>query len=165
VAGVLGDPTQAGPVAHLAMTNTQPSKLDYWLRPAVEVSPPCAGVGAAKSSVRLTLTNTVPDEIPAYVANATARTAIGERTAQDTVSLWVAPWVGLDRVTVDGQPVSTAVDSEEGWRLVRLTVDVPPGEPVVVQWELSGSADALPQSVTGPSTATAPAVTTGACTP
>ncbi|MFD0482552.1 DUF4012 domain-containing protein [Kineococcus sp. GCM10028916] len=165
VAGVLGDPASAGPVARIGLTNTEPSKLDFWLQPAVEVSAPCAKVGPATSSVQLTLTNTVPETIPAYVANATARSAIGKRTAQDTVSFWVAPWVGLDRVTVDGQVVGTAVDGEEGWRLVRLTVDVPPGAPVVVRWELSGAADTLPRTVTGPSTATAPTLTAGSCTP
>ncbi|WP_041291925.1 DUF4012 domain-containing protein [Kineococcus radiotolerans] len=165
VAGVLGDPAQAGPVARIGLTNTEPSKLDFWLQPAVEVSAPCATTGTGRSSVQLTLTNTVPEDIPAYVANATARTAAGKRTAQDTVSLWVAPWVGLDRVTVGGQPVATAVDAEEGWRLVRLTVDVPPGAPVVVRWELSGAAEDLPRTVTGPTTAIAPAVTTGACAP
>ena len=165
VAGVLGDPAQAGPTARVGLTNTQPSKLDYWLQPAFEVSPPCAVTGSASSSVTLTLTSTVPESVPAYVSAQLARTAIGKRTARDTVSLWVAPWVGLDGVTVDGQQVATAVDTEEGWRLVRLTVEVPPATPVVVRWRFSGDAQALPRTVTGPTTATAPTVATGDCTP
>ncbi|PRY15255.1 DUF4012 domain-containing protein [Kineococcus rhizosphaerae] len=165
VAGVLGDPATAGPVARAGLTNTEPSKLDYWVQPAFEVSAPCAATGAGKGSLTLTLTNTVPETIPDYVANATARRAADRRTAQETVSLWVAPWVGLDGVTVDGRGVGTAVDSEEGWRLVRLTVDLPPGAPVVVTWSFSGSAAALPRTVTGPATASAPTVTTRSCTP
>ncbi|WP_432561082.1 DUF4012 domain-containing protein [Kineococcus sp. SYSU DK003] len=163
VAGVLGEPVDG--TVHVGLTNTEPSKLDYWVQPAFDLSAPCAAGGTARGSLTLTLTNTVPEDIPDYVANATARTALGERTAQQTVSLWVAPWVGLEGASVNGQPVATAVDSEGGWRLVRLTVDVPPGAPAVVQWTFSGSAESLPRTVTGPTTALAPTVTAAACTP
>ena len=166
VAGVLGDPAAAGAVARIGLTNTAPSKLDYWLQPAIEVRAPCTtGSAEATGSVQLTLVNPVPEDIPAYMQNADARGTADERTARDTVSLWIPPWVGLDAVTVDGAAVEAAVDTEEGWRLVRVSVDLPPDTPVVVGWQLRGPADALPREVTGPTTATAPVVTTGACTP
>jgi len=165
VAGVLGDPATTRS-AHLGLTNVAPSKLDYFVHPAVQVDPPCAtGTGTAASALQLTLRSDVPEDIPAYMRNALADTPLGERTAREIVSLWIPPWVGVDGVSVDGTAVGTAVDAEHGWRLVRLTVDVPPAQDVVVRWRLRGAADALPRAVTGPATATAPVVTTGACTP
>ncbi|MGI4893731.1 MAG: hypothetical protein ACRYF3_01295, partial [Janthinobacterium lividum] len=86
-----------------------------------------------------------------------------QRTARDVVSLWVPPWVGLDEVQVNGGVVPAAVDSEHGWRLVRVTVEIPPGTPVSVRWQLRGSSDVLPRAVAGPATVTAPSVTTGSC--
>ena len=165
LAGVLGDPA-ATRSAHLALTNVAPSKLDYFVQPTIEVDPPCdTGTGTAASALQLTLRSDVPEDIPAYMRNALADTPLGERTAREIVSLWIPPWVGVDGVTVDGAPVGTAVDAEHGWRLVRLTVDVPPARDVVVRWNLRGEASALPRAVTGPATAAAPVVTTGACTP
>ncbi|MEZ0490969.1 DUF4012 domain-containing protein [Kineococcus sp. TBRC 1896] len=161
VAGVLGAPRDG--VVHVGLTGVVPSKLDYWVTPAFTVSPPCAATGS--SSLSLSLTNSVPADVPAYVSNAAAPRAADRRTAVETVSLWVAPWVGLDGVSVDGAPVAAAVDEEEGWRLVRVTVPVPPGTSVTVDWRFSGSADALPRTVQGPTTASAPTVTTGGCTP
>ncbi|NAZ83256.1 DUF4012 domain-containing protein [Kineococcus sp. R8] len=165
VAGVLGDPA-GSTTAHLGLTNVAPSKLDYFVQPTVVVEPPCAPAGAdAASALQLTLRSDVPEVIPDYMRNALADTPLGERTAREVVSLWVPPWVGLDGVTLDGAPVATAVDAEHGWRLVRLTVDVPPAQDVVVRWSLRGDAAALPRSVTGPATAAAPVVTEGPCTP
>jgi len=163
LAGVLGDPATTRS-AHLALTNVAPSKLDYFVHPAIEVDPPC-GTGTAASALQLTLRSDVPVDIPAYMRNALADTPLGERTAREIVSLWIPPWVGVDGVSVDGAAVGTAVDAEHGWRLVRLTVDVPPAQDVVVRWRLRGAAAALPRAVTGPATATAPVVSTGACTP
>ncbi len=163
VAGVLGPPRDA--VARVGLTGVVPSKLDYWVAPTFTVSPPCSGAGTATSSLSLSLANSVPAEVPSYVSNAAAPRAADRRTAVETVSLWVAPWVGLDQVTVDGQPVAAAVDSEEGWRLVRVTVSVRPGTSTTVDWRFSGAAGALPRTVEGPTTATAPTVTAGSCTP
>jgi len=169
VAGVLGDPAEAGATARIGLTSIVPSKLDYWLRPEIAVSAPCTPGDSATSPVRstvsMTLTNEVPTYVPDYVSNALADTAVLRRTAQDTVSFWVAPWVGLQQVTVDGQVVPTAVDSEEGWRLVRLTVAVPPQTSVTIAWTLTGSSDDLPRTVTGPTTAATPTITSGSCTP
>ncbi|WP_432543817.1 DUF4012 domain-containing protein [Kineococcus sp. SYSU DK002] len=163
VAGTLGEPRDA--VARVGLTSTVPSKLDYWVRPSLEVSAPCSGTGTAQGSLSLTLANSVPPSVPAYVSNAAAPRVADRRTAAETVSLWVAPWVGLDQVTVDGTAVGAAVDTERGWRLVRVSVRIPPGTSVTVRWRFSGAADALPRTVVGPTTATAPTVTTGDCTP
>ncbi|MEZ0164578.1 DUF4012 domain-containing protein [Kineococcus sp. LSe6-4] len=163
VAGALGEPRDG--VAHVGLTGVVPSKLDYWVAPTFTLSPPCARAGTGTGSLSLTLANSVPAEVPAYVSNAAAPRAADRRTAVQTVSLWVAPWVGLEGVSVDGQPAAAAVDGEEGWRLVRVTVPVPPGTSVTVEWRFSGAAGALPRSVEGPTTATAPTVTTGGCTP
>jgi hypothetical protein len=163
VAGVLGPPEDG--VARVGLTGTVPSKLDYWVEPSFRLSPPCAGAGTAKGALELRLENTVPVDVPSYVSNAAAPRVADRRTAVQTVSLWVAPWVGLDAVSVDGRPVGAAVDTEEGWRLVRVSVPVPPGTSVTVRWAFSGAAGALPRTVTGPTTATAPTVTKGTCTP
>ncbi|MEW1960033.1 DUF4012 domain-containing protein [Kineococcus sp. NPDC059986] len=163
VAGVLGPPRDG--VARVGLTGVVPSKLDYWVAPTFTVAPPCAGTGTTTSSMSLSLANSVPADVPAYVSNAAAPRAADRRTAVETVSLWVAPWVGLDQVTVDGRPVAAAVDSEGGWRLVRVTVSVRPGTSTTVEWRFSGAADALPRTVDGPTTATAPRVTTSSCTP
>ncbi|WP_432484198.1 DUF4012 domain-containing protein [Kineococcus esterisolvens] len=167
LAGVLGDPGAAPPTAHVGLTNAAPSKLDYWVRAELELTPPCAaGAGEATGALQLTLTNTVPEEVPWYTRNQRHRSdPLLGRTARDVVSLWVPPQVGLDGASVDGTPVATAVDTEHGWRLVRLTVDVPPGEPVVVRWQLRGPAGALPVAVDAPATATTPEVRTTACAP
>ncbi|WP_337060051.1 DUF4012 domain-containing protein [Kineococcus sp. G2] len=161
LAGVLGEPRA---VAHVGLTNVAPSKLDYWTQPVLRLERPCAtGSSEATVALELTLTNAVPEEVPDYVANQVATTARGERTARDVVSLWVPPAVGLDSASVDGETVPTAVDSEHGWRLVRLTVDLPPGEPVVVRWQLRGPAAQLPAEVTGPTTVAAPEVSVLPC--
>jgi len=165
VAGGLGDPATTRS-AHLGLTNVAPSKLDYFVHPAIQVDPPCGtGTGTAASALQLTLRSDAPEGLPAYMRNQLADTPLGERTAREVVSLWIPPWVGVDGVSVDGAAVATAVDAEHGWRLVRLTVDVPPGQDVVVRWRLRGAANTLPRSVTGPTTASAPVVTTGVCTP
>ncbi|WP_432505534.1 DUF4012 domain-containing protein [Kineococcus arenarius] len=161
LAGVLGAPR---PVAHVGLTNSAPSKLDYWTQPVLRLERPCvSGSAEAVVTLELTLTNTAPEEVPDYVRNQVATTARGERTARDVVSLWVPPTVGLDEASVDGRAVPTAVDSERGWRLVRLTTDLPPGEPVVVRWRLRGPADQLPVEVTGPATVATPQLSTEPC--
>ncbi len=165
VGGLLGDPAAQPGVVKVGLTNAVPSKLDYWMQPAFVVEPSCSTAAAAEATsiLQLTLTNPVPEEIPQYMRNQRESSALGSRTGQDIVSLWVPPWVGLQQAVVDGSPVATAVDDERGWRLIRLTVQVPPDRPVVVRWTLTGRADALPRTVEGPSTVTPPTVTTVGC--
>ncbi|WP_459642643.1 DUF4012 domain-containing protein [Kineococcus sp. NUM-3379] len=165
-AGLAGDLGPQRPRARIGLTNAAPSKLNFWMRPTVELSAPCradaAGPGVAE--LTLTLENPVPEEIPRYMQHSGARTAVLRRTARTIVSLHVPTAVGLDGASVDGTGVPVAADVERGWRLLRLTVDVPPGEPVVVRWRLSGPARLLPREVQPPPTVAEPVVREAACT-
>ncbi|MGI4894487.1 MAG: DUF4012 domain-containing protein, partial [Janthinobacterium lividum] len=67
--GVLGNPRTEGTTAHLALTNSRPSKLEYWLQPVVSISRPCTPGANVTGIVELTLTNPVPARIPDYMRN------------------------------------------------------------------------------------------------
>ncbi|GAA4982389.1 DUF4012 domain-containing protein [Kineococcus glutinatus] len=164
-AGLAGDLGEQRPWARIGLTNAAASKLNYWMQPVVELSAPCAATGTARSSLTLTLTNPVPEEIPEYMQDLSAGTAYGRRTALTIVSLHLPVGVGLEQVQVDGAGAPVAVDTERGWQLVRLSVAVPPDAPVQVRWQLTGPAGLLPTSVQPPATVAEPQVRTVSCTP
>lgn len=131
------------PQVRLHVTNVDASKLDHYLRVATSVD--CADAGPV---VALDLTSQAPDDLPAYATNRRGETATTHRVV---VSAYLPPRYGLDGLTVDGTTAEVGTGTEQGWKVVRSSVDVPAGATTSLQWLLTGDRD-VPRVLTQPFT-------------
>ncbi len=115
-------------------TNVDASKLDYFLHTQVTVSEPCDGGGP---TVRLTLRNRAPADVPEYSANKLPDTAPTDHTMN--VAFYLPAQRGLERLTVNGKGRPLQAGVEQGWSVARVAVTVPRGKSVQVTAELTGA--------------------------
>ncbi len=138
VSGTLGPPPQDGGTARVHLTNLDGSKLDQFLE--VTVSAGCAVDGA---QVVVGLTSTPPPKLPRY--SESHLDGLAPRDHRLLVALYLPPTRGLSGLEVDGASRSVSAGTEQGWTVVRATVDVPDGGTVQLTWNLSG--DSRPPAV------------------
>ena len=119
------------------VSNVGGSKIDTFLeRRAGYTSTTDPGTGATAGTVTIELDNTAPAAgFPRYV--------IGNRIGQPegTSSLWVTVYspLGLDSLTVDGQPVGVEAGTEDGWNAYRVRVDIPSTSSTTIVASVSGT--------------------------
>lgn len=121
-----------GSTVRLSLLNTDGSKLDYYLRVAVTLS----GSGADRT-LEVTLRNTAPTTVPAYVRNQDPRTELPGTTHDVVLQVHLPPDVDVTHVTRDGSQVGVANGTEAGWRVVRLSVRLPQGSSSTLQLQLT----------------------------
>jgi hypothetical protein len=119
------------------ITNVGGNKIDSYLeRRARYTARTDPDTGVTSGTLRIELTNTAPVEgLPRYVIG----NRIGKPEGTSTMWLTVYSPLGLDELTLDGDPVGVEVGEEAGWRAYRVLLDVAAGETVSVQASLSGT--------------------------
>jgi tetratricopeptide (TPR) repeat protein len=118
------------------VSNAGGGKIDTYLdRRAEYDSETDDDTGITSGTVRIELDNGAPAEGGArYIV----RSLIGQ--PDGTSSLWVTVYspLGLDGLTVDGEPVGVEAGVEQGWNAYRFRVDIPPSSSVQIEASLSG---------------------------
>lgn len=132
-AGALGAPDDA--TVRLHLTNADASKLDQFL--SVSATSTCTPDGI---EVAADLTSSPPTRLPEYSRSHVD--GLDPYTHRVTVALYLPPTRGLAGLTVDGATRLVAAGSEQGWTVLRTTVDIAPGQTARLRWLLSGSGTA-----------------------
>lgn len=148
VSGALPAP-DAGTVG-VFTTNTDASKLDHYMTRSVRIR---GGCGAPPELV-LELRNDAPASVVEYVA---AKDPDGDVADPPTthsllVSLYLPPERGVSELTVGGVATPFSADTELGWTLVRVPVQVAAGTAAAVRVVLSGEASAPATVLPAPAT-------------
>ena len=143
-----------GPYAQLVLNNGGGNKLDYYLQRKVEYTAgQCLDDGTRKSTVKVTLTNTAPADLPRN--GSTVGTGDGNRDGQpDFINrtlayVHFANGAGVTGVRVDGQPAMAHFGIELGHPVSLSRVDVAPGKPVTLEFDViepqSGATPRVPE--------------------
>lgn len=118
----------------LVQTNSVESKLDLYLHRDVSYDMTVAPDGAVNGIATVVLESIIPDDAPPVTLGR------GDGTARPLMSLYTPHRV--DEVRINGAVVPFAVSAEFGFQRFLVEVPVPPtGEPVTVEYELSGRMD------------------------
>jgi hypothetical protein len=98
----------------------------------------CATEGRTASRLRVVLTNTAPTSgLPAYVdSHRLPDLAATPSTHRVIVSAFLPGPTGVDGLKVDGRPEGFVTGRERGYDVFAVTVDVPAGEGVELDWGL-----------------------------
>ena len=125
--------------------NLLSNKIDSFIHRDVEVS---STVDPETATVTQKVTVTVrndapPSGLPPYVIGNQLGLPVG--TSQDILALY-SPHQ-LDTVSIDGEPIGSATESEFGGPVYSLVVEVPSGESRTVVFELHGAVPAWPYAL------------------
>lgn len=136
-------PSVAGPYAQLVLNNGGGNKLDYYVARKVEYTGgQCSSNGTRKSSVKITLTNTAPNE------------AIGLGGSKPGLVNRVITYThlpiggGYTAARLNGNPIQPSSGMELQHPVAVMSVDIPQGASVVLEYDLqepvSDAAPAVP---------------------
>lgn len=124
-------PSVTGPYAQLVLNNGGGNKLDYYLARKVEYTGgQCSADGTRKSTIRITLTNTAPNE------------AIGLAGSQPGLVNRVITYThlplgaGYTAARLNGNPIQPSSGMELQHPVAVTTVDIPQGASVVLEYDL-----------------------------
>lgn len=131
VAGAIGVPDASGDTVRVHFTNLDASKLDQFLD--VTASATCVD---GSPQVVLDLSHTPPPRLPAYSESHLAD--LDPRDHRLLVTLYLPPTRGLAGLSVDGASRPVFAGTEQGWTVVRATVDIADGATSQLAWSLSG---------------------------
>lgn len=129
------------------LSNGGGGKLDTFLdRRAGYTATTDEDTGTTTGTVTIELSNGAPGEgLPPYLI----QSLIGQ--PDGTSTLWVTVYspLGLERLTVDGEPIGFEAGVEHGWNAYRIRVDIPPTSTVRIEASLAGTvADPVAEIVT-----------------
>ena len=128
---------EPGPFAQLVVNNGAGNKMDFYLQRKLEYAGGQCAADTRRSTIRTTLTNTVPIEgdLPRAISgrgDALAATAAA-RSNRTLVYLHLPVGALVEGVTVNGAPTQATFGQELGHPVVLLPLDLPAGAPVVVE--------------------------------
>mgnify|MGYP000209267760 CR=1 FL=1 len=135
-------PNDAAPYAAVVINNLGGNKLDYYLNTEIEyAADECRGDTRA-STVSVKLTNTVPAEVPDYVAGTEGLApelliAVPPGTNIASVRLFATKGAELSAAILNGERVPTIVNTERGHPVFEVQVIIPPGQSADVSFQLS----------------------------
>lgn len=133
-------PSLPGPYAQLVLNNGGGNKLDYYLARKVEYTGgKCSSDGTRKSTVKVTLTNTAPNEA---IGLAGSQPGLVNRTITYT---HLPIGGGYTAARLNGNPIQPSSGMELGHPVAVQSVDVPQGASVVLEYDvLEPQSDARP---------------------
>ena len=146
--------------------NAGGNKIDSFLERTIEYRPVVnQQTGEAEAALRISLTNNAPTTgYDDYVIGNLLDLPIGA----NRMLLEVYTRLGVDAARLDGEDIAPYTLPELGYYVHSSMVDIPPGETVVVEFDLSGDLQRggyqllyRPQPLPNPDTLTAEAKTTG----
>ena len=158
--------SRSGDAVAVLSDNANPNKIDSFLERTIEYRPVVnQNSGEATATLVVSLTNTAPTTgYDDYVIGNRVDLPIGtNRTFLD-----VSTRLGVDAARVDGKDIAPYTLPELGYNVHSSEIIVPPGETVVVEFELSGNLGRgayqlayRPQPLPNPDTLIVDARTTG----
>jgi hypothetical protein len=125
-------PSPDGSTVSVSLLNADGSKLDYYLRAAVALT----GEGDERA-LRISLRNTAPATVPAYVRNQDPGTDLPPTTHDLVLQIHLPPGVEVAQTLRDGSPTGVANGSEAGWHVVRLSMRLARGDTSTVHLQLT----------------------------
>lgn len=142
--------SEPGPYVQLVLNNGAGNKLDFFTRRTVEYVGGECSVDARSSTVRVTLTNDVPaeGEAPPYIFGRRDQYAEGQdpRSNRSLTYVHLPVGSGVTAVRLNGQPTQASFGMELGHPVALLSIDLPPGQPVTLELDVSEPlSDAEPQ--------------------
>ncbi|GAA3798776.1 DUF4012 domain-containing protein [Sphaerisporangium flaviroseum] len=146
--GVL--PRQPGPYAGLVVNNSAGGKLDYYLNRSLEYElGPCRD-GRRSTSVRIKLTNDVPDvALPSYVTG--PLDTPGRSHGPGSNLLWVSLYAGvgseLTRAQLDGRPLTAIKESERSHPVYSAMLELAPRQSRTLTFDLVEPVSAEPPAI------------------
>ena len=130
-----------GPYVQLVLNNGAGNKLDFYTKRTVEYVAGECTVDTRASTVRVTLTNDVPpvSEGPDYIFGRVDRNAAGAdpRSNRSLTYVHMPVGSGVTAVRLNGQPIQASFGMELGHPVALLGLDLPPGQPVTLELDVS----------------------------
>ena len=130
-------PTQDGPFAQLVVNNGAGNKMDFYLQRKLEYTSGQCFADGRNSTLRATLTNTVPvaGPLPAYITNRSdpMGATAADRANRSLVYLHLPIDAQVTAITIDGSPASATFGQELGHLVALLPLDLPAGVPVTIE--------------------------------
>lgn len=122
----------------VGLANIAPNKIDTYIERTVSYDVTYnPESGRVLSEATVVLTNTATLDLAPVVVGNDAGLPVG--TAYTFVSLYTP--LLMERLDVDGQSVGVELQSERGWRIWSVPVQIPIGGSVTLQWTLAGQLD------------------------
>lgn len=144
-------PAQPGPYAQLVVNNGAGNKMDFYLQRTLEYTGGQCSAEGQQTTVRATLTNTVPvsGPLPNYITARSDPAAVtaAERANRSLVYLHLPVGALVETVTVNGIPTQATFGSELGHPVALLPLDLPAGTPVTVEVQLLAPASSTPPMI------------------
>jgi hypothetical protein len=151
-------PSSTAPFVGLAINNSSANKIDYYLKSRLTWQR--SGCGASRTVVvAITMTNSAPRGLPAYVLGRTGRPGYPKNPGDDRilVSYYATHGASLNKVTLNGVPSTSGVGSELGHPVFTTNLDLSRGATKTIVLHLtepagSGEPVVLAQPMVSPMT-------------
>ncbi|WP_370332358.1 DUF4012 domain-containing protein [Mycolicibacterium hippocampi] len=135
-------PEDPAPYAGVVINNLGGNKLDYYLKTQIEYAADECNGEIRASTVTVKLTNTVPENLPDYVAGTEGlspdlRIAVPKGTNITSVRLFATEGAELSSAILNGERVPAIVNTERGHPVFEVQVIIPPGQSADISFQLS----------------------------
>lgn len=139
LAGTYPEPGSTSDLLAVVHAQGRPDKLDAYLSKEIRIDTTLdLASGSVDSVVEIVLTNAVPSDIPPYVGGQLDEGPVRPASLVNLSMLSLYSPSNATSVTVDGESIPVETQRELGYQRYITFVEVPPGEPVTVRYELSG---------------------------
>lgn len=135
-------PEESGPYAGVVLNNLGGNKLDYYLNTEIEYAADSCDGDTRSSTVTVRLTNTVPDDVPDYVAGTEGLSPelliqVPRGTNITSVRLFATKGAELSSAILNGEKVPALINSERGHPVFEVQVMIPPGQSADIKFRMS----------------------------
>lgn len=143
-AGALPDPSGAHGEG-FTVSNAGGGDIDRYLRRRASYEYSTDDGGTTTAALRIELTNAAPVR---WLPDRVVANDVGLPPGTSRLYLSVYSTLGLDGAALDGAPLALDAGTERGWSVYSGFVEIPPGETVTVEVELSGVVESPDELVT-----------------
>lgn len=121
----------------IVVNNAAANKLDYYLDRTVRYVVGCTEAGRTRTTMTVALHNAAPARgLPVYVTSHLPALGDSVSTNRLIVSAFLPASTGMAGVRVDGTGAGATIGTERGYEVFSVTVDVPAGRTVEIEWSL-----------------------------